>query len=633
MNLFKKMFSNITPLKRTIFFGFADSMIFIFSIYISYALKFGLRHGLSELPYNFILRAIPLFMIVKLFIYFRMHMYQFTWQYVGLNDLYNLLKASTISSGFVFVLYLAAYETVAPWLPKSVILMDYFITFILAGSLRISKRIFREIFQSSRASHGKSTLIIGAGSVGEMILRDLRKSNYSEYNPVAFLDSDPKKWNMYIHSIPILGDLSNLEKTIRNLGITALIIADQNISLKITKELYTTARRVGVKEIKIVPKLYSLTNVEVTVKKLEDIHVEDLINRHEIRVETERISQFLQGKRILVTGAAGSIGSEIVRQTLLFNPARLIIFEIDETEIFHLEKQLAASFPELASRIEYIVGDVRDKQKVRAVFERYRPEIIFSTAAYKHVPLMETNPDEAIKVNIFGSYNLCEAADLHGVQKYINISTDKAVKPESVMGITKRYGEYIASAFNDNSVTQYISVRFGNVLGSRGSVVPVFLDQIQKGGPVTVTHAEMKRYFMTIPEAVTLVLQAALLGQGGEVMVLDMGEPIYINKLAEELIRLHGFEPEKDIEIAYTGIRPGEKLFEEILTAEEGTTQTTHERIYSAILSRHFSMEQVKETLDSFRMALDDDLPAKDLKEMLLNVLREVGVEEKAVSL
>jgi len=400
-----------------------------------------------------------------------------------------------------------------------------------------------------------------------------------------------------------------------------VLIADHDLSLMEVKELYTTARRLDLQEIKIVPKLYSLTNVDITVKKLEDIHVEDLINRQEIHVETDKIADFLENKKILVTGAAGSIGSEIIRQIMLFNPETIIIFEIDETEVFNLEKEIQERFPEMLTRTISVIGDIRDREKVTAVFKRYKPDIVFAAAAYKHVPLMESNPDEAVKVNLFGTYNLCKAADNNNVEKFINISTDKAVKPLSVMGRTKRIGEYIIQAFNNNSKTQYISVRFGNVLGSRGSVIPIFLEQIRKGGPVTVTHEDMKRYFMTIPEAVTLVLQAGLIGKGGEVMVLDMGEPILIRKIAEELIKLHNMEPGRDIEITYTGIRPGEKIFEEILTTEEGTNKTTHERVYVANSSAIYTLDQIDNLLNEFDKVLKNNWNTEQIKLLIADSL------------
>ncbi len=348
----------------------------------------------------------------------------------------------------------------------------------------------------------------------------------------------------------------------------------------------------------------------------------DLINRQEIQVETLKIAHFIENKKVLVTGAAGSIGSEIIRQIMLFNPEIIIIFEIDETEVFYLEKEIQDRFPEMLTRTISVIGDIRDKNKVDAVFKRYKPDIIFSAAAYKHVPLMESNSDEAVKVNLFGTYNLCSAAHEYKVEKFINISTDKAVKPLSIMGRTKRIGEYIIQAYNDLSDTQYISVRFGNVLGSRGSVIPIFLEQIRKGGPVTITHPDMKRYFMTIPEAVTLVLQAALLGKGGEVMVLDMGEPIMIKQIAEELIKLHNMEPGKDIEITYSGIRPGEKIFEEILTAEEGTNKTTHERVYVANSVTRYKLDDVNRILAEFKSAFESGWDNDQIKEIISKSLK-----------
>ena len=614
---------NIHPLGRKLFFVVVDGIIFIISIWISYALKFGLKPEVHAFPYGYILNAIPLFLIVKFFVFFRLRLYQFTWQFVGISDLYNLLKATTVSSSIIFLIYIIGYGSIPTWLPKSVILTDFFITFILAGSLRISKRLFIEIFRSARQVRGRNTLIIGAGATGEMILRDLMKNNFTDYNPVAFLDSERKKWNTYIHNIPVLGDPSMLENTVKKFGVSILIIADHTLNLREVKELYTTAKRLALQEIKIVPKLYSMTNVDVTVKKLEDIHIEDLINRQEIQVESDRIKEFLTGKRILVTGAAGSIGSEVIRQILLFNPEQVIIFEIDETEIFHLEREISQKFPEMVNNIIYLVGDVRDREKVFAVFERYKPDLVFAAAAYKHVPLMESNPDEAIKVNILGAYNLCLAADQFGVRKFINISTDKAVKPLSVMGMTKRVGEFIAQAFNDDGRTQYISVRFGNVLGSRGSVIPIFLDQIRKGGPVTITHPDMKRYFMTIPEAVTLVLQASLIGKGGEVMVLDMGEPIYIRNIAEELVKLHGLQPETDIEITVTGIRPGEKIFEEILTAEEGTNKTTHERIYVANASKRYNRHEIDALINGMQTAISNGWNNAKIRQYIVDSIKK----------
>ena len=623
MSIFSNLFGRPTPLKRTIFFVFADGIIFLISIYFSYALKFGLTLQNPYLQHGIIVKTIILFLVVKYIIFFRFRLYQFTWSFVGLSDLYNILKASTLSFVVIVVFYFLGYNYVLTGLPKSVILSDYFITFILVGFLRISKRLYLEIFSPGRAIHGKKTLIIGAGGEGEMILRDLRKNNFRNYYPVGILDDDKRKWGFYIHNTPVLGEVQQLEKMIKKFEVETVFIADHSLSLKTTREIYTRARESGISDIKIVPRLYSVTNVEITVKKLEDIRIEDLINRQEIQVEIGKIHHFLSGKKIMITGAAGSIGSEICRQISLFNPAQVILFEIDETEIFFLERKLKESFPEIADKIVAVIGDVRDTDKVHRVFSRYRPDIVFHAAAYKHVPLLEFNPEEAIKVNLQGTFKLCEVATQYGVRKFINISTDKAVKPASVMGASKRLGEYIARAFNDEKQTQFISVRFGNVLGSRGSVVPIFLEQLSRGGPITVTHEDMRRYFMTIPEAVTLVLQAALIGKGGEIMVLDMGEPVYIKQLAEELIRLHGFEPGKEIEIQYTGIRPGEKIFEEILTAEEGTKNTAHERVFIANVSNDFSLTEIREIIQQSDRILEEQEDRAKLKRFLLDIVNK----------
>ena len=333
-------------------------------------------------------------------------------------------------------------------------------------------------------------------------------------------------------------------------------------------------------------------------------------------MDLKKFSEFLFGKKILVTGAAGSIGSEIVRQLVKFNPAEIVAFEIDETELHNLQLELKDSLKNKKIKFVPVVGDVRDEKKVNEVFSRFKPNIVFHAAAYKHVPLMEFFPEESVKTNVFGTYNVAIASVNNGVDKFVNISTDKAVNPTSVMGATKRLAEIICRVLNDLGKTKFISVRFGNVLGSRGSVVPIFLEQIKKGGPVTVTHPEMKRYFMTIPEAVLLVLQAAAMGEGGEVFVLDMGEPVKIVKLAEELIKLQGLEPYKDIDIVFTGLRPGEKLFEELLTAEEGTDRTYHEKIYKARIKKNLSLNELKNLLDVLRRVIDEG-SADDIKAVL----------------
>jgi FlaA1/EpsC-like NDP-sugar epimerase len=412
------------------------------------------------------------------------------------------------------------------------------------------------------------------------------------------------------------------------------------------------AKDSNIDTIKIVPRIYDFHSPRINLKTLEDISIEDLIGRQVVKINYEEIKEFFKDKVILITGAGGSIGSEIAKQVCAFQPKRVILFDIDETDLFNLEIELKGNFPHLFecdrvmekrdnlrcppryldSRVCFVVGDVNDTTRVNMVFKRFRPDIVFHAAAYKHVPMMECNPTEAVKVNIFGTYTVAKASVEYGVSRFIFISTDKAVRPTSIMGATKRIGEYICKAFNgveknndeaDNKhcKTDFISVRFGNVLGSRGSVLPLFLKQLRHGGPLTVTHKDMQRYFMTIPEAVSLVLQASVLGKGGDVMVLDMGKPVSIVSLAEELIRIHGLMPYKDIDIEFIGIRPGENLFEEVLTAEEGAIATRHERIFIAKDSEKYSLADIEVMLDELRSVLKDEAP--ESYEQIRNLLKK----------
>ncbi|MCK5078206.1 MAG: polysaccharide biosynthesis protein, partial [Calditrichia bacterium] len=525
-----------------------------------------------------------------------------------------LFKAN-ITAFFIFTfIYIFRDQLFISGLPKSVIVIEFITTIILSGVLRISKRLFLEIVKTRYAPDGKNTIIIGAGKVGEMVIRDLRKANFKDYKPVAILDDDPQNHKMIIHNVPVIGSIDLLEKTIKKEKPYALIIADQDISLKHIKNIYILAQKTGIKEVKRIPKMYDASTTEFSVKKLSELNIEDILKREEVKVDKELIQEYIKGKTVMITGAAGSIGSEICRQVSLLNPSKVILFEIDETEMFFLEKELNEKYPELGDNIVPVIGDVRDLIKLENTFIKYKPNLVFHTAAYKHVPLMEDNPEEAIKVNIIGTNQLCELASKYKVGKFINISTDKAVKPSSVMGASKRVGEYIARAHGEGQNTVFVSVRFGNVLGSRGSVLPIFLKQLENGGPITITDKEMRRYFMSIPEAVSLVLEAGLLGKNGEIMVLDMGEPIYIKDFAEELIHLHGLEPYKDIEIVYSGIRPGEKLFEELLTAEEGTANTSHERVFIANISKDYNKNEISDYLKYLENLLKNSTQKDDFK-------------------
>jgi len=378
--------------------------------------------------------------------------------------------------------------------------------------------------------------------------------------------------------VEILGPISELQSAIRSLHVETIIIADQSLHHKTLRFIYEQAKTVGINDIKMVPPVTDYEKPLISLKDLEEISIEDLIGRQAVYVDYQEIRSFLTNKIICVTGAGGSIGSEIVQQVCGFDPKAVLLFDIDETELHRMQRKLSG----YSFALHYISGDICDKRRIEEVFSRFKPDIVFHAAAYKHVPMMELNPKEALRTNILGTTTVAQAARRHGVCTFIMISTDKAVRPTSIMGASKRIAEDICRAFNTLENTHFISVRFGNVLGSRGSVLPIFMEQLKQGGPLTVTHKDMRRYFMTIPEAVSLVLQASVVGNGGDIMVLDMGEPVSIVSLAEELIRIHGLQPYRDIDIVFTGIRPGEKLFEEILTAEEGTTASKREKILFA---------------------------------------------------
>ncbi len=464
--------------------------------------------------------------------------------------------------------------------PRSVLLMSYFLIFLFSALTRFSKRIYFSVFYRGNIVGKEKTLIVGAGDTGEQILRSILSSSDTAYFPVGFADDSHIKQNVNIHGVKVLGKISEIPKIIKNNEVTQLIIALPSAGSKAIKDAMDMARASGVKKIKIFPPLSEIIRGNISLHDLKNVEIEDLLKRESVIIDTRQIEKLIKDKKILITGSAGSIGSELARQVARFSPAYLILLDQDETGIFNISQELTYGFPDLA--IHQFVADIRDAEKMRDIFEKHRPEIVFHAAAYKHVPLMEENPDEAIKNNIFGTDVLANQSIKNKVEKFIFISTDKAINPTSVMGATKRAGEMLCQIYNGKNITKFISVRFGNVLDSRGSVIPIFREQIRRRGPVEVTHPEMKRYFMLKSEACLLVMQAGAMGQGGEVFVLDMGEPVKILDLAKEMIRLSGFKIDEDIKIIFTSPRPGEKLFEEILTAEEGTTVTKNQKIFVA---------------------------------------------------
>jgi FlaA1/EpsC-like NDP-sugar epimerase len=625
-----------SPIKRFLFFFLFDILIVLCSLYLSFLLRFDFKFP-DEFRIMFI-RSLPLFLIIKLCIFILFRMYKITWSYIGIKDFSNIVNAVVVSeitlASFILMFsdmpphlaefFPSYFDTIIPsslrGFPRTIYFLDGLISVILLSGLRISKRIFLEVvFKKNMISPGKKTIIIGAGNTGEMILRDIAKQGGSEFYPIGFLDDDQQKIGTYIHGVKVLGATGELKTAIKKYDVKAVLVAIPSLNFNLLRDLYKNAQESNVDTIKIVPRIYDFHKPEISLKKLEDISIEDILRRQVVNINYEEISRFLKDKVVLVTGAGGSIGGEIAKQVCSFEPKEIVLFDIDETDLHNLRIKVSGLFPHLIDNIHFMVGDVKDEERIKEVFNAFHPQIVFHAAAYKHVPIMEDNQKEAVKVNMFGTYTVAKASIEYGVEKFIMISTDKAIRPTSIMGATKRMAEHICKAFNSLNQTSFISVRFGNVLGSRGSVLPLFLDQLKQGGPLTVTHKDMKRYFMTIPEAVSLVLQASVIGNGGEVLVLDMGEPLTIVGLAEELIRIHGLEPYKDIPIEFTGIRPGEKLFEEVLTAEEGTAKTSHEKIFIAKCSEKYSLNEIESILQEFSdLKNDKSLQSKDAANALL---------------
>jgi len=586
----KKMWTKIlipSNLKRKLTFIFFDVVSFTAALLLAFEIRFEFNspesHAYSILPILFT------FIIVKLIVYFYYKLYDITWRFISLHDLANIARACLLSNGILFIIIYGLNISFFVGFPKSVLLVDLILSIFLSAGIKISKRMYLEVM---RVNIGKSTLkrtiIVGAGSTGEQLIRDINRNQNRELLPVGFLDDDPLKQNIYVQGIKVLGTTEDLPLVIRQYNVECVVIALLSADGTFNKKIFKIARENSIYDVKVVSTINDTSNlIQVGVRDIKDIDVCDLIGRQAVSINTKEISGYLKGKKILITGAAGSIGSEIAKQVLFYHPTVVGILDINESDLAGLEQELNYCSPE--TKICMFLCDISNKEKVNRIFEEFRPDVVFHAAAYKHVPVMEKFPEEGVRVNILGTYNLSTAAVLYGCTHFVLISTDKAVNPSSIMGVTKRIAEMIVTNTGYNSNSHFVAVRFGNVIGSRGSVLPIFLDQIKKGGPITITHPDMKRYFMTTSESVALVLQAAATGKNGDVFVLDMGEPVKIIDLAKELILLSNLIPNKDIKIVFTGIREGEKLFEEILTAEEGVDSTRHEKIYKARIPNNYN--------------------------------------------
>lgn len=599
-----------TPFKRIAFFLLTDIVFIVFSFYFSFYLRFGFSY--PEKWHKHFLPWIVAIAAVKILFMALFRIYKINWRFVGITELRNLLKSAVASTLLIYAANLVVGHSIpAYFLPRGVVIIDAIISFGLMGLLKISKRLYIDIF--TKSSIGKRTLIIGADLTAERLVNELKTNPSNKLIPIAFIDENQMRIGTRINGLPVLGGYEKLQELLKDEKVESVLINLPRASHKKISQLFNVINKSGVDDIKIVPRVDEFNEKVNVVKDIKNLDIDDLLARESVKVDYEDIGNFLRDKTILVTGAAGSIGSEITRKLVQFGVKHMIGYEIDETEVFNLQFEVEKIIDE-TQRIDLVVGDIRDREKLARVFETYHPDIVFHTSAYKHVPLMEGHPEEAVKTNILGTMNAAELSVQYRVKKFINISTDKAVNPTSIMGASKRFSEMVCQNLNGES-TKFTSVRFGNVLGSRGSVIPLFLEQIKDGGPVTVTHPHIQRYFMSIPEAVLLVFQAVYMSSadGGEIFVLDMGEPVKIVALAENLIRLNNMEPYKDIEIVYTGLRPGEKLFEELLTAEEGTEATTHSKIYIARQNSHLGPETLQRALNELKESFNNPIAIKDI--------------------
>jgi len=557
-----------------------DLIVFSASYYISYLLRFnfsippGVFWGIGKLLAGAIMVKLMVFMVTG--------MYRTLWRYASIEEMLQVAIAVVIGNAIANIgLGLANAN-----LPNSVLVLNIMFDFILAGSIRLSYRLARLLKKKHSGTNchkDERVLIFGAGQAGIKIVKDLMiNAKTKRYNIVGFLDDDPFKEGRRIKGIPVLGNRDCFIKVVGQYQITQIIIACPGCHSQVIKEVAKLAGATQV-PVKILPGFDELLNYDVNVSRLRDLQIEDLLNRDEIQLDKEQISAFLKGKRIMITGGGGSIGSELCRQIVRFKPREMIIVDIYENSLYHLELELEEYLEKekiYGTTVDLEIASIRDKKRIDEVFDFYRPQVVFHAAAHKHVPLMEKTPKEAVKNNIFGTRNLIEASVKYRVEKFVQISTDKAVKPTNVMGATKRVCEMLVQTYNHNYKTDFVAVRFGNVLGSNGSVIPIFKNQIANGGPITVTHKDITRFFMTIPEATQLVLQAGSIAKGGEIFVLNMGESVKIVDLAEKMIRLSGLRPYTDIPIVFSGLRPGEKLYEELSYNLKTFDPTIHTDIF-----------------------------------------------------
>ncbi len=602
-------------------------LIDVILVNMAYLTAFYFKYGNEMLgpPIIDYKRSVIFISIVYLIFFYFFKLYESLWHYASTDEFLYAITGCIIADAASIIIGAIIGLT----LPYSISILAGIFSVLYVIGFRITYRIYRKyvkntgINSKSDKEINKRVMVIGAGTAGAMIIKEMKQHNEMKLLPVAIIDDDKDKLGKTISGVKIVGNRNDICKIVDKENIDIILIAIPSLEKKNKKELINICKETNCK-LEIIPGIYELIDGKVTINKIRDISYEDLLGRDQVKLDVSGISSFINNKRVMITGGGGSIGSEICRQIAKFKPKEVVILDNYENGVYELQQEFKYAHVDI--NLKCVIASIRDRNNLEDVFQEYRPQIIFHAAAHKHVPLMEDNPEESIKNNVFGTLNLAECADKYGVEGFVMISTDKAVNPTNIMGATKRLCEMIIQSMDRKSKTQFVAVRFGNVLGSNGSVVPLFKKQIENGGPVTVTHPEINRFFMTIPEAAQLVLQASVFAKGGEIFILDMDEPIKIYDMACDLIRLSGFVPNVDIKVEFIGLRPGEKLYEEVLTEEEGLNKTIHEKIF--IGRPTFSdFDKLKSKLEELRFITEGG----NREEIVLKLQELVPTYKKAI--
>jgi len=610
----KKIINFRSSRTRMLLLAIVDIITVVLNAYLALIVRYELHY--RWIPQEYI-HSINVYMLLNIIttilLFWGLKLYRSVWTFASTPELILILVASVLSTAFQAL----GMQILMLKVPRSYYVFFFCFLLITTTVTRFSYRALRAIQKhfSKPVMDIQNTMVIGAGEAGNMIIRELKYSKHLNRNVVCIIDDNLEKKGKYLHGVQVVGNTETILENVEKYKVDEIVVAIPSANAKTTKKILRICNQTECK-LKILPGMYQFITEEVSVSKLREVSIEDLLGRDVVNIDLDSVLGYVRNKTVLVTGGGGSIGSELCRQIARYNPKCLIIFDIYENNAYDIQQELKKKYPAL--HLEVLIGSVRNTKRIERVMELYRPDLVYHAAAHKHVPLMEDSPNEAIKNNVFGTYKTARAADKFGVKKFVLISTDKAVNPTNIMGASKRMCEMIIQTFSRFSQTEFVAVRFGNVLGSNGSVIPLFKKQMADGGPVTVTHPDIIRYFMTIPEAVSLVLQAGAYAKGGEIFVLDMGEPVKIADLAKNLIRLSGYTLGVDMEIKYTGLRPGEKLYEELLTKEEGLQKTANELIFIG-KPLEFDEEHFMNELARLEQAVLDE--SFDIKEIVAGIV------------